>query len=106
MAQRAILNSRRKLLGFASASFLGASLSSPLFTIAATGARNNSTLNPPGNDPTPEQMLRHLRRANQVAKLAMEKGHLLLEQYWSQTITRQYLWNKAILALFPMQSRH
>ncbi len=30
---------------------------------------------PPTTDPTPEQMLRHLRRANEVARAAMDAGH-------------------------------
>ena len=30
---------------------------------------------PPGNDPTPEQMQRHLRSANAVAKRALDAGH-------------------------------
>jgi tRNA(Arg) A34 adenosine deaminase TadA len=30
---------------------------------------------PTGKDPTPEQMLRHLRRANAVAQAAMDAGH-------------------------------
>jgi tRNA(Arg) A34 adenosine deaminase TadA len=30
---------------------------------------------PQATDPTPEQMLRHLRRANEVARAAMDAGH-------------------------------
>ena len=30
---------------------------------------------PPGPDPTPEQMLRHLRHANEVARRVMASGH-------------------------------
>lgn len=30
---------------------------------------------PPGQDPTPEQMIRHLRSANEVAKQTMAEGH-------------------------------
>lgn len=31
--------------------------------------------NPPGKDPRPEQMLRHLKQANKVAQASMDKGH-------------------------------
>lgn len=30
---------------------------------------------PPGKDPSPDQILRHLRQANKVAKTTMEDGH-------------------------------
>lgn len=64
---------RRQSLQFAGFSFIGASLSSNLF--AKEMATKDKRLSPPGADPQPEQMLRHLKQANKIAKVAMEEGH-------------------------------
>jgi hypothetical protein len=36
---------------------------------------NTTAAAPPGADPTPAQMQRHLRRANELARAAMADGH-------------------------------
>ena len=38
-------------------------------------AINSSRISPSGTDPTAEQMVRHLRRANEIAKRAKQFGH-------------------------------
>ncbi|GBL05244.1 nucleoside deaminase [Glaciecola sp. KUL10] len=67
--------SRRKLLRFAGASAIGVGLSGILISNATAGKQSKPKNPPPGDDPTTEQMIKHLRRANQVAKIAMEAGH-------------------------------
>ena len=76
MTNRHILNSRRKFLGFASASLMSASFSGLVVSKVAVAMNElQEKALPPGDDPTTQQMQKHLRRANEVAKLAMEKGH-------------------------------
>lgn len=65
--------SRRQLLRFASASFMSASFSPVLF--AKPMASSNVRPMPGGKDPQIEQMERHLRHANKVARMAMQEGH-------------------------------
>ncbi|MFQ3199084.1 MAG: tRNA(Arg) A34 adenosine deaminase TadA [Paraglaciecola sp.] len=64
---------RRKLLQFAGLSLMGSSLSPNL--LAKEVAETNNRPSPTGEDPNPEQMLRHLKRANGIARAVMKKGH-------------------------------
>ncbi|WP_158971968.1 nucleoside deaminase [Paraglaciecola sp. L3A3] len=73
MAEQKPLNSRRTLLRFAGFSLATASIAPLLFTKAKAESDNRPS--PPGNDPTAEQMLKHLRQANKVAYETMQNGH-------------------------------
>lgn len=64
---------RRFFLGRAGLALSGLALAVPRAP-AAVDAPTGLTP-PPGNDPTAEQMVRNLRRANKVAERALEKGH-------------------------------
>jgi tRNA(Arg) A34 adenosine deaminase TadA len=64
---------RRRLLQLAGLSIVSSSLCTALFSKEMTMPDNRPT--PPGKDPSPEQMLRHLKQANKVAQTAMDKGH-------------------------------
>lgn len=66
-------STRRKFLEKTSATFAGLALTLPLTATASNTATGSPQ--PPGIDPTTEQMVRNLRRANQVAARAMEQGH-------------------------------
>jgi tRNA(Arg) A34 adenosine deaminase TadA len=64
---------RRKLLQFAGLSLMGSSLSPNLLAKEVAETNNRPSLT--GEDPNPEQMLRHLKRANGIARAVMKKGH-------------------------------
>ncbi|MEH6516739.1 MAG: nucleoside deaminase [Halioglobus sp.] len=64
---------RRNFLGKTGATFVGLALTSPL--IAKEPQPAGDLPQPPGSDPTTEQMVRNLRRANKVAARALEQGH-------------------------------
>jgi tRNA(Arg) A34 adenosine deaminase TadA len=64
---------RRKMLKIAGLSLVGSSLSPKLFSKEMGMPDNRPT--PPGTDPSPEQMMYHLKQANKVAQVAMDKGH-------------------------------
>ena len=66
---------RRQLLKVATYSLAGASLSPLLVGSSAAAATEGKRPSAPGIDPTKAQMLRHLRAANKVAKVAMDAGH-------------------------------
>lgn len=64
---------RRQLLQFAGISLMGSSLSTMAFSKQI--ANSDSRPFPPGKDPQPDQILRHLKQANKIARAAMDKGH-------------------------------
>ena len=64
---------RRRMLQLAGLSIVVSGLSPKLFSKEMARPDNRPT--PPGKDPSPTQMLRHLKQANKVAKTAMDKGH-------------------------------
>jgi tRNA(Arg) A34 adenosine deaminase TadA len=66
-------NTRRDFLQKTSATFAGLTLTLPL--AATPSSATNDSPPPPGMDPTTEQIVRNLRRANNVAERAMEQGH-------------------------------
>lgn len=77
MTQEDISTGRRRLLGIASLSLIASSMLA-LMSVKAhanADATPNNRPSPPGEDPSPEQMQRHLKRANEVAREAMKKGH-------------------------------
>ncbi|MFT4825793.1 MAG: hypothetical protein ACJAUG_002269 [Halioglobus sp.] len=67
------LSTRRYFLEKTGSTFAGLALSAPLF--AGESQPIDSIAQPPGTNPTTQQMVRNLRRANQVAARAMEAGH-------------------------------
>jgi tRNA(Arg) A34 adenosine deaminase TadA len=64
---------RRRMLQLAGVSIVGSSLSQKLFSKEVAMSDNRPY--PPGNDPSSDQMQRHLKQANKVAKTAMDDGH-------------------------------
>jgi tRNA(Arg) A34 adenosine deaminase TadA len=64
---------RRQMLQLAGVSIVGSSLSPMVFSKDVAMSDNRPS--PPGKDPSPDQMLRHLKQANKVAQGAMDDGH-------------------------------
>jgi tRNA(Arg) A34 adenosine deaminase TadA len=64
---------RRHILKASAGALLGASLSPKVFSKGTFVSEQRPT--PPGKDPSPEQMVRHLKHANRVAQKAMQQGH-------------------------------
>jgi tRNA(Arg) A34 adenosine deaminase TadA len=64
---------RRRMLQLAGVSIVGSSLSPKLFSKEVAMSDNRPY--PPGKDPSSDQMQRHLKQANKVAKAAMDDGH-------------------------------
>jgi tRNA(Arg) A34 adenosine deaminase TadA len=61
------------MLQFAGVSILGSTVSPKLFSKETSKPDNRPS--PPGKDPSQDQMERHLRQANKVARTTMEQGH-------------------------------
>jgi len=64
---------RRMFLGRTGSAFAGLVVSAPL--LGGESKPGNAIAPPRASDPTTQQMVRNLRRANQVAARAMEAGH-------------------------------
>jgi tRNA(Arg) A34 adenosine deaminase TadA len=73
MEQKNQVFTRRKMLKIAGLSIVGSSLSPTLFSKEMAVPDNRPAA--PGKDPSPEQMLHHLKQANKVAQTAMDKGN-------------------------------
>lgn len=65
--------SRRRMLQYLGFSIVGSSLS-PMLSSKEIASADSRPI-PPGKDPQPDQILRHLKQANKMARAAMEKGH-------------------------------
>jgi tRNA(Arg) A34 adenosine deaminase TadA len=66
-------NQRRLVMKLGTLSLLSACCSRIGIANSMASSKKQKPLE--GNDPSPQQMLRHLRHANNVAKAAMDKGH-------------------------------
>jgi tRNA(Arg) A34 adenosine deaminase TadA len=75
MEDKYISVGRRKILSLTRLSLISAIFAPALTSKVMANEQQKRGPVPPGEDPTSEQMARHLRRANSIANTAMQDGH-------------------------------